>query len=816
MSDSSASRTENVFSGSRWIWYGTPCVTVVNAMMQARRRFTIERKPRKTLVRVTADARYRLYVNGAPVCRGPARGFQSSWPYDEVDIAPYLRKGKNVIAAQVHSLGISNFQYLHTGWAGFILAGKAGGTDLATGPEWKVRKAPGHRQVQARLSAQMGFQEFFDARQDDGRWVQLSFNDGDWLTPACFPSGQLPWPAHEPRGIPLMREWPEQPAGVISTSRFKPAAGALACEDVVKLYCSEERKWTTGRTPSLRKRGDWREFEVEAARSKKATSYCVDFGKEVTACVRLRARGAAGGEVIDVIGCECAPDGEPIIKDPDTLGDRVAVGSRVTLGNGTTTHELFAHWGFRYLVITVRNAGKSFDLGVGANCVGYPLGGNDAFVCSDEMLNRVYEVSHRTLQCCMLDAYVDCPWREQAQWFADARIHAAAAFGLTGEDHLFRRALKQIGTQADPDGLPFALTPAIGYNHIMLGYICQWIMGFEDHYERTSDTTLFGVMEPVIRNALDFFASRCRNPLGLLEFPREKRWWVYLTTSPLHPPKKGRPWHSTLLNLLYFGALRSAARLYGLTGNAPRARETQKEMNRLREALISACFDASGGAFFGGVDARGRPLEPFMVTTRKGLFDRDPIACAWAVLLDAVPDRNEDLLAPVLEMLQRPQPVAKIWMLLFVFEALKKEGRGGDVIDCIRRWWGDELKETGLTTTPEFWSVEEKDAGAGSVCHAWGAHPMAHFMHVLLGIWQAAPEMKRIRFRPEFCGLEWARGAVQTPLGEVHSEWRRSGESVEVKLAIPRGMSAKVELPGHRQTLRGPARRTFRLRGKAL
>ncbi|MCD6408071.1 hypothetical protein J7L87_03370, partial [bacterium] len=38
-----------------------------------------------------------------------------------------------------------------------------------------------------------------------------------------------------------------------------------------------------------------------------------------------------------------------------------------------------------------------------------------SFNSSNRMLNKIYEICVRTQKCCMLDAYVDCPWREQSQ-----------------------------------------------------------------------------------------------------------------------------------------------------------------------------------------------------------------------------------------------------------------------------------------------------------------------------------------------------------------------------------------------------------------
>ena len=61
--------------------------------------------PDAHLLRVSADNRNKLFVNGVLVSLGPARSDLSNWNYETVDIAPYLRQGKNTLAAVVWNYG---------------------------------------------------------------------------------------------------------------------------------------------------------------------------------------------------------------------------------------------------------------------------------------------------------------------------------------------------------------------------------------------------------------------------------------------------------------------------------------------------------------------------------------------------------------------------------------------------------------------------------------------------------------------------------------------------------------------------------------
>jgi len=148
---------------AKWIWYGDPGYDLVNSWMQARRTFNLKSVPAKAVINVTADTRYRLYVNGKHVNRGPARGFQETWSYDTLNITLFLKKGKNVIAVIVHNYGIGTFQYVHQGYAGFLLWGEIGSEDVSSNKKWRIRPATGAKRVTARVSPQIGLQEFFAA-----------------------------------------------------------------------------------------------------------------------------------------------------------------------------------------------------------------------------------------------------------------------------------------------------------------------------------------------------------------------------------------------------------------------------------------------------------------------------------------------------------------------------------------------------------------------------------------------------------------------------------------------------------------------------
>ena len=55
----------------------------------------------EAIVDLSANSRYRLWINEKPVLSGPCRSNQFRHYYETVDLKPYLKKGKNILAAQV-------------------------------------------------------------------------------------------------------------------------------------------------------------------------------------------------------------------------------------------------------------------------------------------------------------------------------------------------------------------------------------------------------------------------------------------------------------------------------------------------------------------------------------------------------------------------------------------------------------------------------------------------------------------------------------------------------------------------------------------
>ena len=105
--------------------------------------------------------------------------------YDEIDLAPYLRRGNNCIAALAHHFGESTFQSLERGGWGFLLDGevrcrRGNPVPINSDDSWKGVRADAYNRRTSRYTVQLGFQEDFDAAKASPRWTAIGFNDRTW------------------------------------------------------------------------------------------------------------------------------------------------------------------------------------------------------------------------------------------------------------------------------------------------------------------------------------------------------------------------------------------------------------------------------------------------------------------------------------------------------------------------------------------------------------------------------------------------------------------------------------------------------------
>ncbi|WP_240547770.1 family 78 glycoside hydrolase catalytic domain [Paenibacillus lignilyticus] len=210
-----------------WIW-GSGEESPRNEWRCFRKTFSFEQTgSSETKLKLTADSRYVLYVNGSQVGRGPVRSWPFELAYDEYEIGYLLnRDALNTIAVLVLHSGISTFQYLR-GRGGLLLQVEDidGTALLCTDESWTTAVHAAYDATSSRISCQLPFTDRYDARNWDDAWVEPKYDDAAWEQATVIGSvGMAPWTSLVPRSIPYLTEEPIYPARVEELSFVKPVA----------------------------------------------------------------------------------------------------------------------------------------------------------------------------------------------------------------------------------------------------------------------------------------------------------------------------------------------------------------------------------------------------------------------------------------------------------------------------------------------------------------------------------------------------------------------------------------------------------------
>ncbi len=774
-----------------WIWPEHP-ERLLNRYAQYRREFQVEKIPERLVIHITADQQYQLWVNGRYVARGPARGYASHWPYDTIDLAPFLVVGANALSVLAHNPGVGTFQYQHHKAAGLLIwpEDDAWAELLTTNATWRCRIDPSHAVDTPELSLQLSWQEHVDLRSDDRRWITDSaFDSTGWGTPRTSrPMGAPPWHALEPRGLPMLTD---------TVMAYREACfdvqgdEAQGLEPFVKKHPTaqylrevEGLCWTSA-TPAATV-GDALVLHTPAVKAQRFYAVSVDMGQPTVGTPLLEIQGATAGQRVDVLFCEAIKDdGTPVIVGPADNHCIVGLAMRLTLAGeqGQDRFEAFQIIGHRYAVVVVRGEAKPMTLRLAVRETVYPLQVEGRFETDNQTINDIHRICVRAQRVCMLDSYVDTPWREQAQWWGDARVTTANTFHLANDPRLLRRGIRQIGDpdQELPNGLSYGHAPTIAHGCVLPDFSLIWMLTLYDDYAQTGEPTMYLEQRDRLQRMLGYFTTVGEGvgENGLLRY--DPRYWLFLDWAD-KLPRQGTP---TLLNLWYLQALERLAELAQAAGLPDDARRYGALRRQTLKAVDALLWNEKAGLYRDGLDDAGKPIEQYSVHNQ-----------TLAVLCGLRPQRQQDMLAqrilPYLRGQTQDGANPSSYWVTYVYTAAQQLGQAQAVLDHLVKHWQVMIPFGG---TFEQFNVQ---LGHGSCTHAWSAHPIYHLAQILGGVTRLAPGWSRVSFEPLLTATQATRVNLRlpTPHGPITVAWQRTGDHAGGTLSLPPGIEATANVPG--------------------
>jgi alpha-L-rhamnosidase len=233
---------------------------------------------------------------------------------------------------------------------------------------------------------------------------------------------------------------------------------------------------------------------------------------------------------------------------------------------------------------------------------------------------------------------------------------------------------------------------------------------------------------------------------------------------------------NTVVNAFHIRALALMAELAGAIGRSAEAADYRARERQAQEAFQRALFDPARGLYRDGEGTDHVSLHANLFPLAFGLV---PHAHAGAVSA----------------WLAGRGMACSVYAAQYLLEGLFEHGAGAEALALMTapadRSWRHML-QSGTTITWEAWDQKYKPNQDWN--HAWGAAPANLLPRFLLGAQPLVPGWRRARIRPVPGTLTRAEGVVPTPRGPIRVEWT-GGERFTLRIALPAGMSAAIELP---------------------
>ncbi len=665
--------------GSFWIGSDHP-FDLAECYLNFRRDLMLHTVPQKATFTLSADSRYRLWINGDYVARGPARSWPDHMALDTLDVTQYLRPGPNHLAIQVYSPGYSHFAYVHkaaTGWLGWL---DLDGEIIASDRHWHVKRDASYNPLVPRVSIY-------------GTGIELRdmAAAGDWQTqPATAwatarivqpPEGPI-WSGLRPRDLPLLAET-RHPLTNPWQTRLGPSPATTQDPH-------QDLRSAITTCPAA---------PVPAQLSANQTAIWIfDLGASQMCTAGVTITNASGGETLSISYAEKLRDSNILLSDPDTYC-RMRPTDRATLRSGSQTVEPFCQRGARYVIFRLDTVAEMTPkITFFARATTYPLVELPLKPQGDATLDAVAQMCRRTILACLQDGFVDSIWRESSQWLGDVVAEAFALQAISHDPRPLARAITMAAEGAAEDGILPSVLPGDVPAYVVTDYNFAWIELLE-MYAQHPGVTDAPHMIAHHRATLEKLLARLHADVGrngLIKSQPGRRLFLDWSQAPRTEP-------NLTYNTRYLHAVQTAARL---TANP----HGHQQAASLQDAIRSRFHDLTWHETPEGPKASQVALALLILT--------DTVTGAEAKALAA------QIVARSLDLDDTSPPekliLASPFMHHYIFKALNHLGQIAQIRAIIAARWGRWAKADAPTTW-ENWSIDFPD---GSACHGFSAHPL--------------------------------------------------------------------------------------------
>jgi hypothetical protein len=691
---------------------------------------------------------YRIWIDGERLGEGPDR-YAPEFPVYQQRFRT-LSAGKHLIAVHLHSEGVDT--RMLQGIAPFLMCRVLeGGNPVAV--DWKCRELGGYARQLRRVSAQFGWLEWADTRQQPEAWMQPGFDDHAWERPlqAARDLG-----AFRPSLIAEVGNH-EVPFETLVEGPLAKYYGYELDNPSARFFLRDQQ------CESLPAQGVWRRY---------------DLGKVRLVYPRFTL-DLPEGATVEFAFSESLRHG------------RVMPWINLSVSDSYNMMHFKARGGLQEFHPLTPRAGRFVEMHIIAppdriSVIeeqflerAYHAGPEGAFSCPDPLLNRIWQLGVETYRSCAEDALVDNPTRERGQWMGDVGIVGlqigAAAFSDLG---IIKSGLRHFAQCAREDGMVAGLAPGnLGY---LSTFAALWTNANLYYWKATGDRSTLEELYPHAERNIDAFEKH-KTPEGI----SGDAGWAFVDWG--YVPSEGET--DMGLNLIYYDALRAM-----VTWSEALGQEQKGEHYRELAADMAEIIGSWYAPFLAAdpIDWQKIGYHRTVLGMRNGFIPEDlwegAIASIKAHMLDCFPNHDQ---APRLSDPGANNPrLITPYFAHYTFPLLIENGEMEFVLEQYRSCWGWML-EQGATTCLEVFDTR------WSHCHQWAGCPTWQLSRYVLGL-HPAFDRKALSFDLKLVtgGLAEASGKVPLPNGEtVKVSWTKKERQIEYTVESPVRLEVMLEDP---------------------
>ena len=713
-----------------------------------RKSVVLDAKPNSFKVKVSADNRYKLFVNGTLVSVGPARGDTYYWNYETVDLAPYLANGKNVISAMVWNDAEYRPEAQISLRTALILQGDSMTQEiLNTDNSWKCYHDKAYQPTTGigyNTYYVAGPGELVDMNKTVKRWMDLNFDDSAWPNAARLDHGK-------PKGMSDAFGWMLVPSSIPQMERTYQRIPVLRKADGVTVPASFPETKTVVTIPA-----------------NTTATLLLDQTYLTSAYLTLNF-GNGKGAGISLVYAE-----SPFISldhgmnkgNRDDVDGKIFAGRRDSLNSDGTAGQSFTtlSWRtYRYVLLKVQTKDDPLVIDdIYGTFTGYPFQFNAKLQTQNPELQKILDIGWRTARLDAIETYMDCPYYEQLQYVGDTRIQALVSYYNSGDDRLARNAINLMDHSRIAEGLTLSRHPS--YSPQIISTFSLWYIGMlHDYWLYRPDSNFVKDKLPGVRDVLNFFSKYQQADGSLKDTPY---WtfvdWVDSKGWQSGMPPKGHNGNSATMDLQLLWAYQLAAEMETKMGILHFANLYRQKAAQLKKTIQSKYWYPA--------------KKMYADTEDKDLFSQHANSLAiltGMVKSDAANALGKNLLADT------ALTQCTIYFKYYLHQSLVKAGLGDGYLDWLDIWRANI--KMGLTT----WAEISDLAHNRSDCHAWGASPNIEFFRTVLGIDSYAPGFSKIKIEPHLGELKSVTGEIPHPNGTVAVEYVRDNTAWKIKIRLP-------------------------------